>query len=91
MTGIFSDQFRGEIDLEIAAVIGELRPLEHPITYPEVERSVTHLNNNQASGSDELPEELLKCGSEILSKPIADSSTVHCLNSKRCHSLVMGF
>ena len=30
------------------------------------------LNNNQTSGSDELPGELLKCRSEILPKPIAD-------------------
>ena len=63
LTNFFSDKFRGEIDLGISAFIGEPRPLEHPITYTEAEHSMNHLNNNRASGSDELLGELPKCES----------------------------
>ena len=58
VTDFFSDQIRGEIYIGISGFIGEPRPLEHPITYAEVERSMNRLNNNQASGSDELPGEI---------------------------------
>ena len=34
--------------------------------------SMNHLNNNRASGSDELLGALLKCGPKILAKPVAD-------------------
>ena len=40
VTYFLSDQFRGEIEIGISAFIGELRPLEHPITGTEVERSL---------------------------------------------------
>ena len=38
----------------------------------EVEHAMNRLNNNRASGSDELPGELLKHGSNVIAKPIAD-------------------
>ena len=33
---------------------------------------MNRLNNNRASGSDELPGELLKYGSSVIAKPIAN-------------------
>ena len=56
----------------MSAFIGEHRPLEHPITDAEVERPLNRHSNSRANGRDELSGELLKCGSEILTKPTAD-------------------
>ena len=56
----------------ISAFTGEPRPLKDPITESEVEHAINRLNNNIASGSDELPGELLKHGSTVIAKPIAD-------------------
>ena len=51
---------------------GEPRPLNEPITESEVQHAMNRLNNNRASGSDELPGELLKYGSNVIAKPIAN-------------------
>ena len=37
-----------------------------------IQHAMNRLNNNRASGSDELPGELLKHGSNVIAKPIAD-------------------
>ena len=68
----FSEQFQGDVKQGIAAFTGEPSPLQYPITALEVEHAMNRLNNNRASGSDELPGELLKHGSNVIAKPIAD-------------------
>ena len=72
VSDFFSEQFQGDVKQGIAAFTGEPRPLKYPITASEVEHAMNRLNNNRASGSDELPGELLKHGSNIIAKPIAD-------------------
>ena len=72
VSDFFSDQFQGDVKQGITAFTGEPRPLQYPITASEVEHAMNRLNNNRASGSDELPGELLKHGSNVIAKPIAD-------------------
>ena len=72
VSDFFSEQFQGDVKQGIAAFTGEPRPLQYPITASEVEHAMNRLNNNRASGSDELPGELLKHGSNVIDKPIAD-------------------
>ena len=56
----------------LSAFTGEPRPLNEPITESEVQHAMNRLNNNRASGSDELPGELLKYRSNVIAKPIAN-------------------
>ena len=72
VSDFFSEQFQGDVKQGITAFTGEPRPLQYPITASEVEHAMNRLNNNRASGSDELPGELLKHGSNVIAKPIAD-------------------
>ena len=71
VSDFFSEQFEGDVIQGITAFTGEPRPLTYPITASEVEHAINRLNNNRASGSDELPGELLKHGSNVIAKPIA--------------------
>ena len=72
VSDFFSEQFQGDVKQGITAFTGEPRPLKYPITASEVEHAMNRRNNNRASGSDELPGELLKHGSNVIAKPIAD-------------------
>ena len=74
VSDFFSEQFQGDVKQGITTITGEPRPLQYPITASEVEHAMNRLNNNRASGSDELPGELLKHGSNVIAKPIADMS-----------------
>ena len=56
----------------MSAIIVEPRPVEHQITFTDVECSTKRLNNSRASGRGKFPGELLKCRIEIFVKPIAD-------------------
>ena len=66
----FTEQ--GDVKQGISAFTGEPRLLNDPITESEVEHAMNRLNNNRASGSDELPGELSKHGSNGIAKRIAD-------------------
>ena len=72
VSDFFSEQFQGDVKQGITAFTVEPRPLQYPITASEVEHAMNRLNNLRASGSDELPGELLKHGSNVIAKPIAD-------------------
>ena len=47
-------------------------PLSYPITDLEVKDALHRLNNNQASGPDEVPGELWKYSADIVCAPLAD-------------------
>ena len=68
----FTEQFQSNVKQGISAFTGEPRPMNDPITESEVQHAMNRLNNNQASGCDELPGELLKYGSNVIAKPIAN-------------------
>ena len=70
VSNFFSEQFQGDVKQGSTAFTGEPRPLKYPITASEVELAMNRLNNNRASGSDELPGALLKHGSNVIAKPI---------------------
>ena len=72
MSDFFTEQFQGDVKQDISAFTGEHRPLNDPITESEVQHAINRLNNNRASGSNELPGELLKYGSNVIAKPIAN-------------------
>ena len=72
VSDFFSEQFQGDVKQGMTAFTGEPRSLKYPIAASEVELAMNRLNNNRASGSDELPGELLKHGSNVIAKPIAD-------------------
>ena len=71
VSDFFSEQFQGDVTQWISAFTGEPRPLQYPITASKVGQAMNRLNNNRASGSDELPGELLRHGSNVIAKPIA--------------------
>ncbi len=72
VSDFFTEQFQGDVKQGLSAFTGEPRPLNEPITESEVQHAMNRLNNNRASGSDELPGELLKYGSNVIAKPIAN-------------------
>ena len=72
VSDFFTEQFQGDVKQGISAFTGEPRPLNNTITELEVQHAMNHLNNNRSNGSDELPGELLKHGSNVIPKPIAN-------------------
>ncbi|RMX61981.1 hypothetical protein DD238_007972 [Peronospora effusa] len=48
------------------------RPLDNPITAYELECAFHRLCNGRTTGSDSIPAELLKYGSELLAQPLAE-------------------
>ena len=55
VSDFFTEQFQGDVKPGISAFTGEPRPLKDPITESKVLHATNRLNNNRASGSDELP------------------------------------
>ncbi len=72
MSDVFTEEVQGDVKQGTSAFTGEPRPLNDPITESEVQHAMNRLNNNRASGSDELPGELLKYGYNVIAKPIAN-------------------
>ena len=73
VSDFFTEQFQGDVKPGISAFTGEPRPLKDSITKSKAQHAMNRLNNNRASGSDELPGERLKHGSNVIAKPIANS------------------
>ena len=73
VSDFFTEQFQGDVKPGISAFTGEHRPVKDSITKSKVQHAMNRLNNNRASGSDELPGERLKHGSNVIAKPIANS------------------
>ena len=72
MSDFFTEQFQGDVKQGISAFTGEPRHLKDPITESEIQHAMNRLNTNRASGSDELPGQLLNHGSTVIAKPIAN-------------------
>ena len=65
VSDFFTEQFQSDVKQGISAFTGEPRPLNDPITESEVQHAMNWLNNKRANGSDALPGELLKYGSNL--------------------------
>ena len=78
MSDFFTEQFQGDVKQGMSAFTGEPRPMKDQITDSEVEHAMNRLNNNIASGSDELPGELLKHGSNVTANtPVTPEARCH--------------
>lgn len=71
-TEFFKAKFNKEDDKTIEPFKGEAKPLNCPISPEEVRQSFKKLNNNRATGEDEITGELLKYSPEDVTNYVAD-------------------
>ena len=68
----FKEKFQNKDLASIASFQGIPRKLNKPFTSEEVRKSLESLKNNRAPGGDEISGELLKYGTQLLHKSIAN-------------------
>ena len=71
VTDHFQQKFHKQVS-QISPFSGNPRDLNNRITTTEVRNSIKCLNNNRSPGEDEIPAELLKCGTFSLDLSIAN-------------------
>ena len=71
-TEYYKDFFHKNGEAIIPQWRGEARPLTNPITTQEVEEAIGRLNNNRATGPDEMAGELFKGGGPVMIEMITE-------------------